>query len=99
MGYAVGSDCRILSFRVYNYTTHRFAYPANVTFNDDVPAIPYISSLMNLSPAVRLKNRRVRKIFNGVEYEVKVIKVFTASHRGRFGESHETVLDISKDDH
>ena len=75
MGYATGSDCRILGYRIYNYTTHRFVYPSDVTFNDDIPAVPYISSLMNLSPSVRLKNRRVRKSFNNVEYEGKVILV------------------------
>jgi len=72
MGYATGSDGRIVSYRIYNYDTNRFCYPYNVTFNDDVPAIPYIASLKQLAPAVRLKNRTVRKEFNGTDYVGKI---------------------------
>ena len=77
MGYATGSDGRIISYRIYNYDTNRFVYPYDVTFNDDVPAIPYIASLRQLAPAVRLHNRVVRKIFNGTPYLGKVTHVRT----------------------
>ena len=77
MGYATGSDGRIVSYRVYNYDTGRFCYPFNVTFNDDVPAIPYIASLRQLAPAVRLQNRVVRKQFNGTDYLGKITHVRT----------------------
>ena len=77
MGYATGSDGRIISYRIYNYDTNRFVYPYDVTFNDDVPAIPYIASLRQLAPAVRLHNRVVRKIFNDTPYLGKVTHVRT----------------------
>ena len=50
LGYATGSDGRILGFRVYNYDTNRFGHPADVTFNPDCPAIPYIASVRQLAP-------------------------------------------------
>ena len=59
MGYVTGSDGRIIGFRVYDYNTNRFVYPSDVTFNDDVPAIPYVASLRQLAPAVRLINGSV----------------------------------------
>ena len=77
MGYATGSDGRIISYRIYNYDTNRFCYPYNVTFNDDVPAIPYIASLKQLAPAVRLHNRVVRKNFNGTDYLGKITHIRT----------------------
>ena len=75
MGYATGSDGRIISYRIYNYDTNRFSYPYNVTFNDDIPAVPYIASLKQLAPAVRLKNRTVRKTFNGTDYMGKITHI------------------------
>jgi hypothetical protein len=72
LGYATGSDGRIMGYRVYNYDTNRFVYPADVTFNPDCPAIPYIASLRQLAPAVRLQDRRVCKVFNDTPYYGKV---------------------------
>ena len=75
LGYATGSDGRIISYRVYNFDTNRYVYPADVTFNPDCPAIPYIASIRQLAPPMRLRNRMVRKLFNNVPYYGKVIDV------------------------
>ena len=45
LGYSVGSDDRIINYRVFDYATHRFVFPSNVTFNDDISAVSYIDSL------------------------------------------------------
>ena len=75
LGYVTGTDGRILGYRVHNYDTNRIVHPHNVTFNDDIPAIPYIASLRQLAPPVRLRNRSVCKKFNGVEYHGKVTHI------------------------
>ena len=75
LGYATGSDGRIVSYRVYNYDTNRFVYPADVTFNPDCPAIPYIASIRMLAPKMRLRERRVCKLFNEVPYYGKIVDV------------------------
>ena len=61
LGYATASDGHIISYRVYNYSTNRFGYPADVTFNPDCSAIPYIASLP-LAPAMRLREREHRNV-------------------------------------
>ena len=73
MGYVTGSDGRILGYRVYDFDTARFRHPRNVTFNVNVPALPYIASLKRLAPPVILLHRSVRKEFNGTFYNGKII--------------------------
>ena len=75
LGYATGTDGRIIGYRIYNYDTNRFVYPYNVTFNDDCPAIPYIASIRQLAPPVRLHNRVVSKQFNGTTYMGKITHI------------------------
>ena len=68
MGYVTGSDGRILAYRVYGFDTCSFKHPYDVTFNIDVPALPYIASLKQLAPPFRLINRSVIKKWNGSPY-------------------------------
>ena len=83
MGYATGTNGRIVSYRIYNYDTNRFVYPYNVTFNDDIPAVPYVASIRQLAPAVRLRNRIVCKKFNGTFYRGKITHIRTDSDGDR----------------
>ena len=68
MGYVTGSDGRIMAYRVYDFDSASFKHPYDVTFNVDVPAIPYIASLRQLAPAVRIVHRKVMKKWNGTPY-------------------------------
>ena len=68
MGYVTGSDGRILAYRIYDFDTASFKHPYDVTFNVDVPAIPYVASMRQLAPPVRIIHRQVMKMWNGVPY-------------------------------
>ena len=73
MGYVIGSDGRILAYRVYDFDTASFKHPYDVKFNVDVPAVPYIASLKLLAPPVRLIKRTVMKKWGGSPYYGKII--------------------------
>ena len=62
-----------MGYQVYDFDTVRFRHPRDVTFNVNVTVLPYISSLNQLVPSVRLLYCKVSKKFNNSYYNGRVV--------------------------